>query len=87
MDIKDKLSAAIEQAAKDAIADGVFPEGELPKIVLEVPPQKEFGDFATNFAMQSDAYSARIRVRLPKNWQSGLRAIGLTTRRLPALDS
>ena len=53
MDIKDKLSAAIEQAAKDAIADGVFPEGELPKIVLEVPPQKEFGDFATNFAMQS----------------------------------
>lgn len=53
MDIKDTLSAAIEQAAKDAIADGVFPEGELPKIVLEVPPQKEFGDFATNFAMQS----------------------------------
>ena len=53
MDIKDKLSAAIEQAAKDAIAAGVFPEGELPKIVLEVPPQKEFGDFATNFAMQS----------------------------------
>ena len=53
MDIKDTLSAAIEQAAKDAIADGVFPDGELPKIVLEVPPQKEFGDFATNFAMQS----------------------------------
>ncbi len=53
MDIKDTLSAAIEQAAKDAIAAGVFPEGELPKIVLEVPPQKEFGDFATNFAMQS----------------------------------
>ncbi|SFT89017.1 arginyl-tRNA synthetase [Selenomonas sp. GACV-9] len=53
MDIKDTLSAAIEQAAKDAIAAGVFPDGELPKIVLEVPPQKEFGDFATNFAMQS----------------------------------
>ena len=53
MDIKDTLTAAIEQAAKDAMAEGVFPEGELPTIVLEVPPQKEFGDFATNFAMQS----------------------------------
>lgn len=53
MDIKDTLAAAIEQAAKDAVAEGVFPEGELPKIILEVPPQKEFGDFATNFAMQS----------------------------------
>ena len=53
MDIKDTLTAAIEQAAKDAMAEGVFPEGELPDIVLEVPPQKEFGDFATNFAMQS----------------------------------
>lgn len=53
MDIKETLSAAIEQAARDAIADGVFPEGELPTIILEVPPQKEFGDFATNFAMQS----------------------------------
>ena len=53
MDIKDTLTAAIEQAAKDAMAEGVFPEGKLPDIVLEVPPQKEFGDFATNFAMQS----------------------------------
>ena len=53
MDIKDILTAAIEQAAKDAMAEGVFPEGELPTIVLEVPPQKEFGDFTTNFAMQS----------------------------------
>ena len=27
--------------------------GVLPEVMLEVPPQKEFGDFATNFAMQS----------------------------------
>ena len=53
MDIKEVLIKAIEDAAKSAIADGVFPEGELAKIILEVPPQKEFGDFATNFAMQS----------------------------------
>ena len=53
MDIKDTLTAAIQKAAADAIAEGVFPEGNLPPVVLEVPPKKEFGDFATNFAMQS----------------------------------
>ncbi|MBQ1919489.1 MAG: arginine--tRNA ligase [Selenomonas sp.] len=62
MDIKDTLTEAIVAAAKSAIADGVFPEGELPKVVLEVPPHKEFGDFATNFAMQS----ARVFHKAPR---------------------
>ena len=53
MHIKEQLSAAIRQAAQKAIADGVFPAGELADILLEVPPDKKFGDFATNFAMQS----------------------------------
>ena len=53
MDIKEQLGAAIRQAAQKAIADGVFPAGELADILLEVPPDKKFGDFATNFAMQS----------------------------------
>jgi arginyl-tRNA synthetase len=62
LDIKDTLTEAIVAAAKSAIADGVFPEGELPTVVLEVPPQKEFGDFATNFAMQS----ARVFHKAPR---------------------
>ncbi|SDZ96113.1 arginine--tRNA ligase [Selenomonas ruminantium] len=62
MDIKDTLTEAIVAAAKSAIADGVFPEGDLPTVVLEVPPQKEFGDFATNFAMQS----ARVFHKAPR---------------------
>lgn len=53
MDIKNSLSEAIRNAAKQAVADGVFPAGEIPAITLEVPPKKELGDFATNFAMQS----------------------------------
>ncbi|MBR3457744.1 MAG: arginine--tRNA ligase, partial [Selenomonadaceae bacterium] len=53
MDIKETLEKAIEAAAKTAMEEGVFPEGEIAGIALEVPPQKEFGDFATNFAMQS----------------------------------
>ena len=53
MEIKDILTKAIEEAALSAIRDGVFPEAELPDIVLEVPPKKERGDSATNIAMQS----------------------------------
>lgn len=53
MDIKNILAAAIVAAAKKAIEQGALKEGALPEVLLEVPPQKEFGDFATNFAMQS----------------------------------
>lgn len=53
MDIKDTLIQAINDAAATAVKEQVFPEAELPKIILEVPPKKELGDFATNFAMQS----------------------------------
>lgn len=53
MDMKEQLKNAIVDAARRAIADGVLPEADLPQIVLEVPPQKEFGDYATNFAMQA----------------------------------
>ena len=53
MDIKDILAAAIKAAAQKAIDSGSLKPGTLPEVMLEGPPQKEFGDFATNFAMQS----------------------------------
>ncbi len=56
MQIKDILSKSILDAAKKTVEDGIFKLAEndkLPDILLEVPPKKEFGDFATNFAMQS----------------------------------
>ena len=53
MDIKYILAAAIKAAAQKAIDSGSLKPGTLPEVMLEVPPQKEFGDFATNFAMQS----------------------------------
>ena len=53
MDIKAILSDAIVKTAQAAIAAGVVKEGVLPEVFLTVPPKKEFGDFATNFAMQS----------------------------------
>lgn len=53
MDIKAILNDAIVKTAQQAIAAGVVKEGTLPEVQLTVPPKKEFGDFATNFAMQS----------------------------------
>ena len=35
------------------MADGALTKAEVPWPALEVPPKKEMGDFATNFAMQS----------------------------------
>ena len=63
MDIKDTICEAIKKAADSAVADGIFPAGELPAIVLEVPPKNELGDFATNVAMQS----ARVFRKSPRN--------------------
>ena len=62
MAIKETLAAAITAAAQQAIDEGVFPAGELPQVELSVPPQQEFGDFATNFAMQS----ARVFHKSPR---------------------
>lgn len=54
MDAKLELGNAVLTAARAAISDGVFPQVEtLPDVFLEVPPRKELGDFATNFAMQT----------------------------------
>lgn len=62
MDIKKILAQGIEDAARKAMAEGIIKEGVLPSVFLEVPPQKEFGDFATNFAMQA-AKSLRCNPR------------------------
>ncbi|MCE5287247.1 MAG: arginine--tRNA ligase, partial [Pelosinus sp.] len=63
MDIRELLQASIQKAAEAAITEGVFQADKLPSIMLEVPPQKEFGDYATNFAMQM-ARSAKKNPRL-----------------------
>jgi len=53
VNLKEMLAEAIAQAAKTAMEKGILPKGELPDILLEIPPEKSFGDFATNFAMQA----------------------------------
>lgn len=62
MEMKELLKQGITQALEKAVAAGTLPAGDYPEVVLEVPPQKEFGDFATNIAMQS----ARVAHRAPK---------------------
>ena len=54
MQTKDKIAAQIKSAVEAAIQDGALKFSDaLPEVSLEVPPKKEFGDFATNFAMQT----------------------------------
>ncbi len=60
MDMKEIVKQGIEEALRGAIQEGILPAGEYPPIILEIPPQKEFGDFSTNIAMQS-ARVARMK--------------------------
>lgn len=53
MDMKALLSEAIIKAAESAQQDGALTLATLPQVQLETPPQKEFGDYASNFAMQA----------------------------------
>lgn len=53
MDTKDLLIQAIKDAVQKAIEENALPQGALPSVILEVPPKKELGDFASNIAMQS----------------------------------
>ncbi|MBO4779128.1 MAG: arginine--tRNA ligase, partial [Selenomonadaceae bacterium] len=54
MQTKEKIAAAIKSAVESAMNDGALKFSDtLPDVALEVPPKKEFGDFATNFAMQT----------------------------------
>lgn len=51
--VKDRLAQAVKSACDSAVADGVF--GSIPSelaICFEVPREKAFGDYSTNYAMQ-----------------------------------
>lgn len=77
MDIKQQIEQALIRAVEAAVKEGILPEGAaLPPVLLEEPPEKELGDFATNFAMQSarvfrqspQKIAAAIRDRLAGDW-------------------
>ena len=77
MDIKQQIEQALIRAVEGAVEEGILPEGAaLPPVLLEEPPEKELGDFATNFAMQSarvfrqspQKIAAAIRDRLAGDW-------------------
>ncbi|MBQ9479586.1 MAG: arginine--tRNA ligase [Selenomonadaceae bacterium] len=56
MQIKNLIAQSITAAVERAVADNLLKPVDaqpLPTVELEVPPKKEFGDFATNFAMKS----------------------------------
>ncbi len=46
-----ELRTAIMEAAGRAVADGEFPEAHLTDFIIEVPANKENGDYSSNCAM------------------------------------
>ncbi|SHF29199.1 arginyl-tRNA synthetase [Caldanaerobius fijiensis DSM 17918] len=52
MDIKNNLINSIKRAINKAAFDGVISFDEVPEIEIEVPKEKNFGDFSTNVAMR-----------------------------------
>ncbi len=53
MEVREELQQIIEAAKDAAVAAGDLPAGEYAPVQrLEVPPQKEFGDYSSNAAMQ-----------------------------------
>ena len=46
-----ELRTAIMEAAGRAVADGVFPEAPLTDFIIEVPANKDNGDYSSNCAM------------------------------------
>jgi len=52
MEIKNGLVNSIKRAVNKAAFDGVISFDEVPEIEIEVPRDKNFGDFSTNVAMR-----------------------------------
>ncbi|WP_297016718.1 arginine--tRNA ligase [uncultured Dialister sp.] len=53
MEVREELKEIIEKAKDAAVAAGELPEGDYAPVQrLEVPKEKEFGDYSTNAAMQ-----------------------------------
>ena len=51
IETKKNLKQAVLDAVNKGIAEGVFPEAELPEIGIEIPADNKNGDFSTNAAM------------------------------------
>jgi arginyl-tRNA synthetase len=51
-DVREKLAAEVEQAVRALLAEAGGDALDLPVIALEVPRQKDHGDFACNAALQ-----------------------------------
>lgn len=51
MDMKEALAITIKQAVEKAVKSGDFAVENIPDFTLEIPPQKEFGDYAANIAL------------------------------------
>ncbi|HCX64579.1 MAG TPA: arginine--tRNA ligase, partial [Eubacteriaceae bacterium] len=50
--VKDQIIKEIQKSIERSVEDGAFALETMPEIMLEIPREASFGDFATNAAMQ-----------------------------------
>lgn len=73
--IKQQLATLIEEAVRAAVADGSLSLDSNPEILIETPPNTDFGDFACNAAMTvaraagkpPREIAATLQAHLPEN--------------------
>ena len=76
---KETLKQELKQAVMQA---GLAEEKEIPEILLEVPREKEHGDWATNLAMQLTKVARRnpreIAAKIVEHLDKETRCMGTT---------
>ena len=45
LNIQKLVIEEVQKAVQKNIDAGIFPTAEIPEVMLEIPPQKEYGDF------------------------------------------
>lgn len=75
MILKEKLIAAIREAAEKAQAEGVLPSVVLPEIAIEKPQNASHGDFASSLPLKLSRSAKMDPLSIAENIKSRLPAI------------
>jgi arginyl-tRNA synthetase len=57
--VKERVETLLRNTVSGLVKDGLLPELELDTVTVSIPPNKHFGDFATNVAMVTASKAKR----------------------------
>ena len=74
--IREKIKILIEKATENLQKEKVFPIFEIPKIEVEHPEEKIYGDYSTNVALKIAKISKENPMEIANNLGSRLKILG-----------